>query len=372
MPSGQRKTGNISMAELNYTIDPTLDAVDRAIEQAQSKDMRPYLGMSSIGKPCERALWLNFRWAKEPSFKAQTIKRFEDGHSGEDLQAKRLKMVEGITLTVLDEATGNQYGFTSIGGHLKGHMDGAILGLLQAPKTWHVWEHKQVDQKKFDKLNKLKMEVGEKNALQHWDEIYYAQAICYMGFTGMARHYLTCATPGGRDTTSVRTDADPDKFEVIIGKAERIIRSSEPPPRISSDSTYYICKMCEFHGLCHGTTAPIPTCRSCCHSTPELDGNGRWFCTRHKMDLTIEDQKSGCQGHLIVPQIMDRWAEVLDASLAENWIMYRHRETEAEFRNGLDGSCFQSLEIHSVEDKKALTDETVGEIRKVFDGRIVG
>lgn len=90
------------------------------------------------------------------------------------------------------------------------------------------------------------------------------------------------------------------------------------------------------------------------------------------MDLTVDDQKQGCQGHLIIPQMMDKWATVQDASLNENWVQYEHKETQASFRNGLDGACFQSLEIHSVADKRALTDDMVGEIRKVFDGRVVG
>lgn len=359
------------MAALNSYIDPTLAAIDSAIEQSQSKDVRPYLGMSSIGKPCDRALWLGFRWAKEPCFNAQTIKRFEDGHYGEELQAKRLQMVEGITLTVLDESTGQQYGFSSIGDHFKGHMDGAIIGLLQAPKTWHVWEHKQVDQKKFDKLNKLKMEVGEKNALEKWDEIYYAQAICYMGFTGMKRHYLTCSTPGGRDTTSVRTNENPAAFERLMHKAQRIVTAAEPPPRISDDPAWFQCRFCEFKDLCHGTAAPITTCRTCCHATPELDGNARWTCARHQTDLEKEAQHEGCQAHLFIPALLSNWAAVVDASLPGNWVQYEHKDTGRLFKNGLRDECFQSIEIHAVADKQALTDETVQEIRQGFDGRLV-
>lgn len=359
------------MSKLNLSTDPTLDSVNSVIEATQDRDPRNYLGMSSIGKSCERELWYQFRFALFPFFDAKSLKRFEDGHHGEDLQAKRLRMVPGITLMTVDENTGNQYGFEFIGGHLKGHMDGAILGLLQAPKTWHVWEHKQVDQKKFDKLNKLKAEHGEKNALEKWDEIYWAQAIMYMGATGMTRHYLTCSTPGGRETTSVRTNVNPAAFERLMAKAQRIVTAQEPPPRISDDPDWFQCKFCDFREICHGTAAPLPTCRSCCHATPELDGNARWSCARHQADLSVEEQREGCQAHLFIPALLANWAEVVDASLPGNWVMYQHKETGKSFKNGLRMECFQSAEIHAVEDKRALTDETVQEIRQGFDGRLV-
>ena len=93
---------------------PTLDAVDREIEARQDRSRRGYLGMSSIGKSCERALWLSFRWAFSTNFKAQTLKLFDDGHRGEDIQAERLRLVPTIELLTHDE-DGQQFGFSDFG-----------------------------------------------------------------------------------------------------------------------------------------------------------------------------------------------------------------------------------------------------------------
>ena len=41
---------------------PTVDAIYSAYETDQGDGFREHLGASLIGKPCERALWYDFRW----------------------------------------------------------------------------------------------------------------------------------------------------------------------------------------------------------------------------------------------------------------------------------------------------------------------
>lgn len=41
-----------------------------------------------------------------------------------------------------------------MGEHFRSHMDGVVLGLLQAPKTWHVLEIKATAEKKLAALRK--------------------------------------------------------------------------------------------------------------------------------------------------------------------------------------------------------------------------
>jgi hypothetical protein len=325
------------MAELpDLHRDPTLEAVDAAIEAAQDRYRRGYLGMSALGRPCERELWYGFRWCSEVAFNAATLKRFADGHHGEDLQAARLRMVDGIELHTHDQ-DGGQFGFYDLGGHLSGHMDGAVLGLLQAPKTWHVWEHKQVDEKKQRALEKAKRELGEKAALAAWDETYHAQAQLYMHFSGMTRHYLTCSTPGGRHTVGVRTDYHAPAAWRLLKRAERIVRAAEPPPRISDDPDFYICRWCDHREICHEGKVAAVSCRSCVHATPELDGDRRWSCARWKKGLSPAEQRDGCELHLLIPALVPR--RVVDADPEENSITY-----EGGLKNGgLGGMDSQTI-----------------------------
>jgi hypothetical protein len=209
--------------------------------------------MSAIGDPCSRKLWYNYHDPLQENFDAATLRRFEDGHRSEDLMANRIRLVDGLTFMTLDPNTGRQWELSDFDGKLKGHMDGVIQGILQAPKSWHVWEGKCVNEKKFAKLKNLKLELGEKQALKEWDAVYYAQAQMYMGYTGMKRHYLTACTPGGRDWDSVRTEFDDTEFEKLKDKAKRILEAKAPLAKVSNDPNWFYCKFCIYKERCHGT-----------------------------------------------------------------------------------------------------------------------
>ena len=60
--------------------------------------------------------------------------------------------------------------------------------------------------------------------------------------------------------------------------------------------------------MCYGTEAPDVNCRTCVHSTPELDGNARWSCREHGRDLDEAEQNAGCHKHLHMPQLLANFA----------------------------------------------------------------
>ncbi len=303
------------MALLPQTADPTLDAADRALEKRQERRGRPYLGMSAIGAECPRQLWYGFRWAQAQSFGAATLKRFEDGHATEAVAIARLRGVEGLELHDVAE-DGRQFGFTDLGEHFRGHMDGVVLGLLQAPKTWHVLEIKATAEKKLAELRKAIETRGEKHALRAWNPVYYAQAVLYMDYAGLDRHYLVACSPGARDWHSVRTDADPAEALLLKAKAERIIFSDRPPARAGRPETL-ICRWCDYANICHEGASAERNCRTCLHSTPEQEVG--WSCARWRTDLDIEDQARGCERHLFIPDLVP--GEQIDAD--QDRVSYR-------------------------------------------------
>lgn len=264
------------MPKLPNAVDPTLAAADMAMVATQDRYKRKYLGMSSIGEPCERKLWYSFRHALTVTFDAPTLKRFEDGHRTEDLVIARLRRVDG--LAIVDRGgDGRQLGAKLLGAHFAGHYDFMAQGLLQAPKTWHVGEVKCTA--KLSELEKHVSNLGEKNALQEWNVTYYGQAQMYMDYEGVERHWLVATTPGGREWTSVRTDYDPLAAMKLKAKAERIIFSETAPGRIGEE-TSFACKWCDYHGLCHGDTMPERSCRNCVHATALPVGNADWRCEK--------------------------------------------------------------------------------------------
>ena len=54
----------------------------------------------------------------------------------------------GIKVWDRDEA-GKQWAVEALGGHLRGHLDAVVQGLLEAPKTPHVWDCKTSKAEKF-------------------------------------------------------------------------------------------------------------------------------------------------------------------------------------------------------------------------------
>lgn len=228
----------------------TLSAMRRAVEErVASEPRRKYLGASAIGDSCRRKLWYDLNGYPKKPIEYRGCSAIEDGHRTEELIIGRLRMVKGVTIYDKDEA-GKQNGFKT--KHISGHYDGVIIGILEAPKTYHIFEVKCCNEKKFNELVKLKDTLGEKKALKAWDEKYYAQAVLYMHAEGLTRHYLVCSTPGGREQVSVRTNEDPLYAVELMGKAQDIQEAitADVFPRIGKPD-FYLCKFCDFKDICH-------------------------------------------------------------------------------------------------------------------------
>jgi CRISPR/Cas system-associated exonuclease Cas4 (RecB family) len=298
---------------------PTLDYVDEEYAKRRNAEdrRRAYLGISGLGEECERRLWYDFRWVARAQFPAAVRKRFDDGHAGEDIVVERLAKTPGLQVHAKDER-GEQFEVIELGGHVRGHLDGAILGILESPKVWHVLEVKISEQ--MDKLLDLASKLGQKNALREWNFKYYVQAILYMHLTGMSRHFTVVAMPGVRAWVSVRTNADPVEAARQLAKAERVVFSDHLPARISERPEFWKCRGCNHADLCHGKVHfPLDprNCRTCLHSTVRSDGF--WSCERHNKIITVDDQERGCNMHLLNPGLVN--GKQVDAG--QDWVEYR-------------------------------------------------
>lgn len=289
-------------------IDPTTERVKVRIAESQYDKPRTYMGMSGMGDPCDRRIWLRFRWAFKETHAITSLLAFDDGHTQEHVMIKRLK---DAGFNVTDKQDGKQIALADFGGHFRGNMDGIISGLVNAPTKIHVYEHKSTNQTSFNKLVKLINTLGEKNALQAWKPDYYAQGILYMGYYGTDRHYMTVSTPGGRDFVGLRTELDMEHFLRLKAKGERLIFAERPPAKFEPDD--WRCGMCNMRELCYGMEFGQKSCRTCAHVTPMRDGT--WHCGR--WDKTLTDQ-SGCPQHLFIPDLVP--GKVLDAG--KNWVKY--------------------------------------------------
>lgn len=235
--------------------DPLIKQLFEIIErEAEQEPARQYVGASSIGDRCERKLWYQLmepeKGEKRP---ASLILAANDGHRSEAVMAEYLRKIPGVQLWTNDAATqGKQYGFSDHGGMYKGHVDGIILGIPLAPKTPHIWEHKCCNQKKFEALQKLKSSESEKEVLKKWDYLYYCQAVTYMKYMDLTRHYTTVMLAGSRNLLTIRTDENKELANSLTEKARRILGYDTAPVGISTNPSWYECKFCRFTAHCHG------------------------------------------------------------------------------------------------------------------------
>jgi hypothetical protein len=282
--------------------DRTLHLSDRVLEEREAATPeRPYLGMSAIGAQCARRLWYRFRFVRRVPFKSKTLKKFRDGHSAEAMVVRQLQQCDWLQVIAEDE-NGEQRAYVDFGGHFRGHQDGEITGIVEAPKTTHCLEVKATEH--FQELIDACDQYGEKDALRHWNAEYYAQAQMYMFYGGYTRHFLVVTTPGGREWTSVRTDFNKSVAIGLRDRAEFIIFTEQPPTRMCPKAEHYEAHWCEFAPVCFGDpTTAGRNCRTCLHVTPERDGD--WSCRARNGDpLTVAEQRQGCSLHRYHPGLL--------------------------------------------------------------------
>lgn len=262
----------------------TLEAIDHAVEAGAGDWRRDHLGASLIGRPCERAIWYTFRWFSNPKFAGRILRLFRRGQR-EELTA--IADLRGAGLTVSEgPAPGEQWRFSYHGGHFGGSIDGAVLGVLEAPKTWHILEIKTHNKRSFDALVR---DGVEKSKPEH-----YAQLQVYMLKMSppltRGLYDAVCKNDDQRYLERVHLDSQ-FAFE-LTEKAARIIFSAEPPERISERPDYYLCKWCDHYRTCHQGDAPEISCRTCTYSSAQKEGG--WGCRLWKKELDSTAQREGC------------------------------------------------------------------------------
>jgi hypothetical protein len=321
----------------------TVSAIYGAYEAKRAREpARGYLGASNVGHACDRYLWLGFRWAETEAFDGRMLRLFDQGQRAEARFVDELRMI-GATVHEVDER-GEQFSVQACGGHFSGHMDGAALGIPEAPKTWHCLEFKTHNAKSFKAL--------QAKGVREAKPMHWAQCQVYMHLGGLTRALYLAENKDTAELYSERIHLDQEAAEAFVARAERIVRATTPPLRLSDDPDYFECRWCPYKQICHATDAPAVSCRTCTHSTPVMDGDaGAWRCERYGADIPLDAQRAGCGDHRYIPVLLEKFASPADADPAGNTVTYT--TPQGSFVNGAPG--FSSAEIRAAQDKRALT-----------------
>jgi hypothetical protein len=346
------------MADIPARPNGTVEQIYRAYQRAQEAEPpRKYLGASILGYECDRRLWLGFRLVFKEKFEGRMLRLFRRGHREEPELVRDLESI-GCQVETVDPATGDQFAFKAADGHLGGHMDAAILGLPEAPKSWHLGEFKTHNDESFREL--CKKGVAEAKPA-HW-----AQMQLYMRWTGMERAAYFAVNKNDDTIYFERVHYDREAAERLEKRGERLVFMQHPPERISEKPDWYQCKMCPAFENCHGNKMPLVNCRTCAHATPARGGDARWICERKGVELTFDEQQKGCGDHVYLPAILPRVYEQVDASPEENWIEYQVGSERV--RNGTERpGVLPSTTLCNIEGPPSI----VVELLAKFGGRVL-
>ena len=271
-------------------IDQLHEAIDDVTQQGAEVDLpvriperpagpRKYLGLSGLGDTCLRKVWLGWRHCYEPSFPPRLLRLFQRGDREEFVFVDLLRKAGFEVFEVGED--GKQFKVSEFEGHLSGHLDGVTL----PPK--HLWvgdepqpvllEFKTYNDKRFRELCKNRVEVN--------DIKYYFQMQGYMGLMNLSGA-LFCAVNKNDDNLYFEyVPFKPTAFEALLARAEEVLTATSPPTRISNIPSYYECKWCDAHKVCHGGVPALKSCRSCKFSEPGPDAS--WECAKGREYGTV-------------------------------------------------------------------------------------
>lgn len=272
-------------------------AIDSVHESAKEMP-RQHLGASMLGHPCDRWLWLSFRWAVEQEFPGRIRRLFRRGFNEE---ATIIADLESIGVSVTDTQTKIDFG-----SHLGGSIDGIVSNLPDS-KLKHVIEFKTHSLKSF---NDVVAHGVKKSKPMHW-----AQMQAYMHGLGIhqAVYFAVCKDD---DRLHVeRVQYDHQSAIKLIERGKRIATADRMPEPLSTDPTWYECKFCSAHDFCHKTKLTKEVnCRTCAHSTAKE--SGVWECAKFESEIPIDFQPQGCSSHVLHPDLVP-WP--LNGSDEDGW-----------------------------------------------------
>jgi hypothetical protein len=243
---------------------------------------RKHLGASVIGKKCARALWYGFRWAYFERHEGRIIRLFQRGHLEE---ARFIALMRLIGMQTWHLDNGKQLRLTDCGGYFGGSLDGIGRGCPDLPDEPFLLEFKTHNKASFERLVAKGVEqVKPEHAIQ---------CNTYMGKFGLRYALYVAVNKNDDDLHCEILTHEQGTSEWAIERADRIIASPVPPPKIAECASDYNCKYCSAARICHHGADVLHNCRTCANA--RRPGDGKWSCPlKGIQDLTPEEQFAGC------------------------------------------------------------------------------
>jgi hypothetical protein len=235
------------------------------------------IGMASMSNPCLRAMWFNFRWARESNLPTRVLRIFEMGHASEKIIIDALAKA-GVVITRQQEFV------EGWGGHIAGFIDGVATNVPGAEKTEHLFEAKSMN----DRIYKTVVKHGLKKAkFEH-----YVQMTMYMGKLGLKRGLYVAINKNDSEMYTERVRYNEGDYKEYMSRGMDVICHEGAPPNLFQNPKSQACIWCDFKPICYEAEPILKSCRSCVKI--DIEDEGKWSCSLLNEERTFEDQHNPC------------------------------------------------------------------------------
>jgi hypothetical protein len=252
---------------------------------------REHLGASVMGEKCSRKLWYIFRWVKKENFDGRMQRLFQVGHNAEPRFIEYLQAI-GFEFIKFSK-TNEQWHISACNGHYGGSLD----GICRAPTRYNLTEDLMwLNEFKTNGTGSAYNDVAEKSVIKAKPK-HYAQ-MCQYGLYYQLKYGLyLIENKNDSDITIEIVPLDWNLGKELEKKAQDIISSQIPPPRIAENPSFFECKYCHFADICHNNEPVEMNCRSCRNAEPVT--LGEWYCKLYGR-IPNDFIKVGCPQHISI------------------------------------------------------------------------
>jgi predicted RecB family nuclease len=194
---------------------------------------RNNLGLSEIGNPCRRYLWLRNRGHRVNPISARTHRIFQLGDS---IESDLISDLEDVGFLITDKQ--KQYHIQFGSQIVYGHIDSEI----QYDGTPHILEIKSANDNNFRSLLKKQYRV--------WNSAYYAQIQAYMHASDIVHALIIVYNKNTSELYSEVIDYNPEYTKTLIKFVTNSITADIPQTFCGDKTAAY----CDFRKICYPDT----------------------------------------------------------------------------------------------------------------------
>ena len=313
-------------------------ALEKTIEAIMTFYKKPpkhgyFVPMSQLGTPCERKLWVAFRWLKKDTITPALQRIFNDGFRIEAEVLDELKRIYPDAVTHDEEGKQIFVKGEGILAHLVGAQDVEFpTGTLDNPSEPTTCDVKSAKNDKWVKMS----EGGVASVAPE----YLDQLILYMGYRGTKRGFLIVRNKDNAKLYTEWVEFSQERFELLKKRASMIIGRPIPPrKRFEGRGWGSPCKFCHQYRVCHGLELAEVSCRTCKFSEPV--SGGFWRCNLHKKPLNKAAQEAACASHRYIDDLLAPF-EVI-AQEHDAMLLYHPVAKQEVAYGGVDGVTSHEL-----------------------------